>query len=97
MTIVAAMGVQKRFDRIIDCSGTPCSLRTLTACTTVFPVLMMGSKKVKLKFSGTSQNKQMTSYTSTALAVLIHRQEIEHRRPSQRMCQRRFQREFFRF
>lgn len=38
VSILAANGVQNKFDRIIFSSGTLCSFKTVTAFTTVLPV-----------------------------------------------------------
>lgn len=67
MTIVfAAIGVQNKFDRIIDPSGTPCSFSTFTACMTVLPVDIMGYMSSTWRLEMSSGNR---AYTTRALCV----------------------------
>jgi hypothetical protein len=81
---------------MMHCSGTPCSFSTLTACTTVFPVLMMGSK-TKEKWEIRRWNRRLSSYTSEELDVSRRHRGTLRRQPLRRTCRHRFPPKFFRF
>lgn len=82
-TVLAAAGVQKRFDKIIDDSLTPCSFKTFTACKSWKSKLFGGFDAFEAELYVRIPEQQCcpSTWLDTLIGLVVwqYRLEIEHK------------------